>query len=186
MGCIYLNNIQYILYAGWLVGLYFVYHCAGLVTERRPVREWFQAGGILLVIIISTIGFAAYQALPFISYLPYQSRQTMTLADANYLALPAVGLMNTLFPIAQKFPEWEVYAGLLPLILSPLALLHPARREKWWWFGMFLFAVLFSLGSVTPLYTIMFKFVPGFSLLRVPARMWYVAAIALVMLATLG
>jgi Bacterial membrane protein YfhO len=183
--CIYLNNIQYILYAGWLVGLYFIYRCGGMILDRQPLRIWAQQLGILIVILAACVGLSAYQSFTFASYLPYQSRQAMTLTDANYLALPLVGLFNTIFPIAQKFPEWEVYAGLLPLILAPLAIRYAARREVWWWLLLFIFAALFSLGSVTPLYTLMFYGVPGFGFLRVPARMWYVAAIALAMLAAL-
>lgn len=184
--CIYLNNIQYILYAGWLVALYFVYCCVWLALKRQRPRIWLQHVGVLVVMGIACIGFSAFQSFTFASYLPYQSRQTMTLADADYLALPPIVLINTVFPLAQKFPEWEVYAGLLPLLLAPLALSRGVRREVGWWAGLFWFTVLFSLGSLTPLYSLMFYSVPGFSFLRVPARMWYVAAIALSMLAVMG
>ncbi len=180
--CIYLTNIQFILYAGWFVGLYFVYCCVEFIIKRSSRRVWIQHIGMMLIIGVSFIGFSAFQSFTFASYLPYQTRQAMTLADANYLALPPIVLMNTMFPLAQKFPEWEIYAGLLPLIFAPLAILYHTRREVGWWLGVFIFAGLFSLGSVTPLYTLMFYGVPGFNLLRVPARMWFVAAIALALL----
>lgn len=184
--CIYLNNIQYILYAGWLVVLYFVYRCVGLIIDRQPRRVWLGQLGVLVVIGVACIGFSAFQSFTFASYLPYQSRQTMTLADSNYLALPPIVLFNIIFPLAQKFPEWEVYAGLLPLLLAPLAFAKATRRESLWWLVLLVFSVLFSLGTITPLYSLMFYAVPGFGFLRVPARMWYVAAIALAMLTVMA
>jgi len=184
--CIYLTNIQFILYAGWFVGLYFLYRCVELVIKRSPRREWMQHIGVTLVIGLTFIGFSAFQLFTFASYLPYQSRQAMTLSDANYLALPPLVLMNLVFPLTQKFPEWEIYVGLLPLILAPLAIRYRSRREVGWWFGVFIFSVLFSLGTITPLFTLMFYSVPGFNLLRVPARMWYVAAIALALLTAMA
>lgn len=183
---IYLTNIQFILYMGFLVGLYFLYCCVALLIRRAVFKQWLRTAGVMLVIVASFAGFSAFQAFPFASYLPYQSRQAMTLTDANYLALPLVGLMHTVFPIAQKFPEWESYVGLLPLVFAPLAVSFLSKRDKVWWFGLLIFAVLFSLGTATPLYSVMFYGVPGFSLLRVPARMWYVAALVLILLAAIG
>jgi len=183
---IYLNNIQFILYAGWLVGLYLAYKLICWRVDHQPFAVAFRCLWLTVIILVTFIGLSAFNLFPFVSYLPYQSRQAMTLADANYLALPPVALINTLFPIAQKFPEWEVYSGLISLIFAPLAFRFAPRRELVIWLGLLIFAALFSLGSVTPLYDLMFYGVPGFSLLRVPARMWYVATIALAMLAGLA
>ena len=184
--CIYLTNIQFILYTGWLVGLYFAFCCVEQIIKRKSPSISLRYIGVMFVILATFAGLSAFNAFPFASYLLYQSRHAMSLADANYLALPVIGLMNAIFPIAQKFPEWEIYAGLLPLIFAPLALLYASRRELGWWLGLLIFAVLFSLGSATPLYSLMFYAVPGFSLLRVPARMWYVVPIALAMLTAIG
>lgn len=179
---IYLTNIQFILYGGWFVGVYFLYCCVEQVLRHKSLRVVLPYIGVMVVIFATFLGLSAFNSFPFASYLSYQSRHAMTLADANYLALPAIGLMNTVFPIAQKFPEWEIYVGLLPLMFAPLVLRYASRRELGWWGGVLIFAVLFSLGSATPLYPLMFYGVPGFSFLRVPVRMWYVAAIVLALL----
>lgn|GEM_PF-3585412 len=180
--CIYLNNIQFILYAVWLVILYGGFRAIEHLRRRDGLRVWLADAGILMLIGASTLGFAAFQAFPFASYLPYQARNAMTLEGANYLALPLPLLMNGFFPMAQKFPEWEIYAGLLPLLLVPLAGLHPNRRERHWWGLLLIVTALFALGSTTPLYTLLFYAAPGFNLLRAPARIWTVTLIAVALL----
>ncbi len=185
LAAIYLLNIQFILYMGWLVA------ACGLISawqgwrESRQMRSLVEHAAIGTVIFAICFGLAAFQILPFITYLPYQSREAMTLADGNYLALPPPLLIHTIIPIPFKFPEWEIYAGLLPLLFAPFAAFH-GKRKVFGWGLLLLFAVIFSLGSLTPLYTLFFQSVPGFRLLRVPARMWYFGAVALVMLGAFG
>jgi hypothetical protein len=184
--CIYVNNIQFILYAVWLVILYFAFRSVEHLRRRDGLRVWLADAGILALIGATTLGFSAYQAFPFASYLPYQARNAMTLDGSNYLALPLPLLMNSFFPMAQKFPEWETYAGLLPLLLLPLVGLHPNRRERRWWALLLIVTALFALGSTTPLYTLLFYLAPGFNLLRAPARIWTVTLIALALLTALA
>lgn len=181
LSLLYLTNLQFILYTGWFIGLYFVYSSALLFRERRW-RDILTQAGLLGAALIICVGFSAYQLFPFLSYLPYQSREAMTLESANHLALPVPLLFNTFFPISQKFPEWEIYVGLLPLILSPLAWLHSNRRETYFWIGVLVFAVIFAIGTATPLYAFMIQWIPGFRYVRVPARMWYFFALAAALL----
>ncbi len=185
LSLLYLTNLQFVLYTGWFIGVYFVYSSILLLRERRQ-RDIFIQVGLLLIALIICLGFSAYQLFPFLSYLPYQSREAMTLENANHLALPVPLLFNTLFPIPQKFPEWEIYVGLIPLILSPLAWLHSNRRETRFWVGVLIFAMIFAIGTTTPLYAFMIQWIPGFRYVRVPARMWYFAAFAAAMLVSLA
>jgi Bacterial membrane protein YfhO len=190
LSCIYMTNIQFILYAGWLLFLYFAYKL--ILSFRSPfiftlwIKNALTLSGLTALILALFAAFSAYQLFPFITFLPHQSREAMTLQSANYLALPPALLINAFIPTSFKFPEWELYVGVLPLILAPLAILNARRRETWFWLGLVIFSVLFSLGSATPLYTLMFYGIPGFGYLRVPTRMWYFAAFAAAMLVSLA
>lgn len=190
LSCIYMTNIQFILYAGWLLLLYFVYRLLLSFDSPFIFKRWFKNFlkllGLAALILGLFAAFSAYQLLPFLTYLPHQSREAMTLESANYLALPPALLINAFIPTSYKFPEWELYVGILPLILTPLAILNARKRETWFWLGLVIFSVLFSLGSTTLLYTFMFYIIPGFRYVRVPARMWYFAAISAAILTSLA
>lgn len=190
LSCVYMTNIQFILYAGWLLFLYVAYKVILSFTSPFVFQDWIRnvstLVGLSALILALFAAFSAYQLLPFATYLPYQSREAMTLESADYLALPPALLINALIPTSFKFPEWELYVGLLPLILAPLAVLNTRTRETRFWLGIAIFSVMFSLGSATPLYAFMFYVVPGFSYLRVPARMWYFAALAAAVLTALA
>jgi hypothetical protein len=190
LAVLYILNFVIIVYLGFLIGIYTLYLVVKIFSRRQSGHQIGAAtarlSALLIVIGLVAAGVAAFHWLPFLSYLPYQSREAMTLEDANYLTLPLPFLINFILPTAFKFPEWEAYAGLLLLVLLPLAFLHPNRASRRLWLFVLIFAGLFSLGSATPLYSLMYQFVPGFRLMRVPARMLYFAVIALALLASLS
>jgi hypothetical protein len=193
----FLIHVHIFFYTAVTIGLYFFYQvtASASATIRNPVlrgvwremgRRWLVQTGLLALMALLCAGLVAFELLPFASYLPYTSRESMTLAEANYHALPPTMLFSALMPSSFKFAEWELYVGLLPIVLFPLAWRHPRRRETVFWMGLAAFAVLFSLGSATPLFSFLFYWVPGFGWLRVPARMWFLAAVATTTLAGLA
>ncbi|MAS37062.1 MAG: hypothetical protein CL610_23885 [Anaerolineaceae bacterium] len=189
LAVLYVLNLFVLIYIVFFMGLYVLYQWLNVVFHHgvhQALPRIAKSVGALVLLAVAAAGLSAFHLLPLISYLPYQTREAMTLADANYLALPLPFLVNVIVPTPYQFPEWEAYSGLLPLIFLPLSLRHPNRREVYIWLFVLIFALLFSLGSVTPLYTLMFELVPGFSLLRVPARIWIFASIAIIMLAALS
>jgi hypothetical protein len=80
----------------------------------------------------------------------------------------------------------QLYLGIAPLLLAPAALLdwrRPAVR------ALALIAVLalvLSWGTHGPLFALLYRFLPGFRIIYLPARMGVVAAFALASLAAVG
>ncbi len=182
-GLLFTLNFVNFLYLAIFVGGYALLR---LIETRRDRRGLRQIVGVGLVLAIFLVGAAAFMLFPFLTFLPYQSRQTLTLADANYLALPWPFLFEFLYPSPFRFPEWTFHVGLLPLVLALIGLRHPSRREVGLWVAMLLFSLLFALGTATPLYGAFVRWVPGFSLMRVPARMLFFAVLPLIALSALG
>src|SRR5439155_25821585 len=81
------------------------------------------------------------------------------------------------------FHEIYAYAGLLPLLLAPVALLRCRAARP---YGLLAFlALLVMLGGGTPLYRLLYN-LPGGELLRAPARAGLVLDLALALLAGFG
>ena len=181
----FLLHVHVFFHTAWAIGLYFGYQTAvtGFSAWRKrqlgeEIRPWLAKAGRLALVALVCSGLAAFELLPFVTYLTHLSRETMTLSEANHYALPPVLLFSVAMPSSLKFPEWELYVGLLPLALAPLAILHPRRAEAGFWIVLAGFAVLFSLGTATPLFPLLYNWVPGFRWLRVPPRMWTYVAVA--------
>ena len=79
------------------------------------------------------------------------------------------------------------YAGLIPLLLLPLAFVTRRRRGEVWLFtGIAAASLVFALGATTPLFRMFYWLVPGVKLFRAPSSIMFVFAIAVVTVAALG
>jgi hypothetical protein len=178
----YVIHVQFFYYTALVIGMVYAYFVIFSWRDNRSLRVLGKPSSHLLVMVVICIGLAAFNLLPFITYLDYLSRETLTLAEANRDALPPGLVIFTIIPISLKFPEWEIYSGLLIFMLAPLAALSPRRRETRFWLVVALIFALLSLGTTTPLFSLAFHLIPGMRWLRVPSRMWLYTSIALVML----
>lgn len=103
--------------------------------------------------------------------------------------LPVTTLLRGLFvvPLQDRVPQELTFAPGIPiLLLAAFALLG---RRRWLtaglWIGVLAAAVL-SLGAATPVLPFLAEHVPGFGYFRAPARIWFVATLALAILGGLG
>ncbi len=79
------------------------------------------------------------------------------------------------------------YAGLVPLLLVPLAFMARRRRGEVWLFtGLAAASLIYALGATTPLFHLFYWLVPGVKLFRAPSSIMFVFAICIVTAAALG
>jgi hypothetical protein len=79
------------------------------------------------------------------------------------------------------------YAGLIPLLLLPLAIIARRRRAEVWLFtGLGAASLVYALGATTPLFHLFYWLVPGVKLFRAPSSIMFIFAIAVVTAAALG
>ena len=125
-------------------------------------------------------GLAAIALLPTLELLRYTARSALDYGEASRWSLPPLGLAGTISPLVFGrgaggwWPSWDRvevgYIGLSALIIA----FHLRGLRGWplgfWLVGFGIFGLLIAFGRYTPLHFLLFKFVPGFSSLRVPAR----------------
>lgn len=175
-----------------------------VVSSRAGALSLWRAAWPALALILAGLVAAALAAvllLPFWELLggtlrsapvPYATATAQSLpswqglllfAAPNALGNPAAGSYWPASRFSPYFHEIYAYAGLLPLLLAPVALAR--RRAALPYAALALLALLVMLGSHTPLYLAIYH-LPGGGLFRAPARAGLVVDFALAIVAAFG
>lgn len=188
------GHVQPLIYTVLALGLYFLYHAHG--HRQSNWRALLGMTSLLAVTMIVAFGVAAPALLPSYEMSRLSLRAGLTYQDASQYSLPPAALVGLLVPgifgrgpsgYWGPWPRVEVgYVGILPLLLASLALL--LRRDNLTRFLALLavLALFLALGNFTILHGWLYRFVPGFNMIRAPARFIYLLDFALAALAALG
>ncbi|KPL78656.1 hypothetical protein ADN00_05200 [Ornatilinea apprima] len=193
------RKFQWLLASGWAIGLMaatdlrILYICLlslavwSVSTFQKPAGNWMKAtatawlcAGTLSLLV------AAPQILPFLELLNQSNRGGLSIAEAGFSSLPPALILGSFFPPDVQFPEWFVYPGIGAMVLTGAGWAKGwhAEERRWAWAG--LTGAALALGTHTPLYALVYRLIPGVSMLRVPARWWIVVLFALAILSAKG
>jgi hypothetical protein len=200
------GHAQTAFYGGVLLAAYILFRM--VQAARRETRGWrLLLGHWSLVVVSLFIGvmLAAIQLLPT-AELMLQSQRS---GGVDY----DLAMTNSLWPwrlitfLAPDFfgnpglgdywgygTYWEDagYVGLLPLLLAIGAVARRNRgaegvgRQKWFWTICAVVALVLALGTNTPIFPFLFRYVPTFDLFQSPARWSAVTTTSLAALASLA
>jgi Bacterial membrane protein YfhO len=193
LALMFLGGEPTILYGtGWLLLGYLVYIKYG---------RWRELGqGILALASAFVLAglLTAVQLLPFIELLFHSSRQAgISFKEAAGFSLRPRELLELVFPylfVLSKFPwvsmSWVKlpYLGVVPAGLALFGLgLDRSRLTRWLaWTLVFLFLIVLGSRSPLPVYYLLYKLVPGFNLLRYPAKFLFLIVFLLSLLTGRG
>jgi hypothetical protein len=163
-------------------------------------RDWFRGRlprGLLGLACMLALGagMAAAQLVPTSELTLWSIRANgLTYQQATAVSLKGTMLLNALLPPfwspawLQVPPSSEFlgYTGVTALMLSLTALAYGRRRQMWFFAGLAALGLFLALGVQNPLYPALFRLVPGFSVLRVPARWLFVYSFGVAILAGMG
>jgi hypothetical protein len=171
-----------VAYVAWQIISNFKFQISNFKSQISNFQSLFLP---LFAIPLLAALLGAAQWLPLVELSRYSNR-SLSLAQAGEYALTPLTLLIGLFlPITQGGHETVIYLGLVPLILAVLGV-GRADRRSWFLAGVVIVAALFALGSATPLFELAYRWLPGMSWVRTPARAFLPASLALAILAGLG
>ena len=190
LGWQFIAHPQLAFYSGLVVGGYGLTMEIGRwrSQEHRPWRFILDGGGRWALASILTVMVAAVQLVPMVRFAPLSARADLSFSESSVSSLPPRYLVGPLLADHRGFMDYALYVGLPVLVLAGIALLiqSPCRREARWW-GCFVGgALIYALGTHTPLYAWIFSLLPVLSWLRAPSRIWFIAAAVMALLAGWG
>lgn len=158
----------------------FVYVALRLARELRHSNAGRYGVGVLLFYALS-FGLMAVQALPTRELARQSSR-----AAVNWDFITQGSLLPRDLPRLITGHSIE-YLGAIPIGLALIALISSRRRRHAGRFAIFtLIALLLCLGKYTPLYRVLFAYVPGFANFRIPFRFFVWVTFGVAVLAAMG
>ncbi len=174
--------------AGWPAGAYLSWLVLGLLVFRRRWERRTTVGLLYLGVAAGTAALLAgvllVPAAEFVWETNYAETRPLGRVDAEgYLTLlswlrPAGG--------SGSLESSQLYLGMTPLILALVGLTSLRRRNVAIFALLALLALLLAAGTHGPLFAPLYRWLPGFRIVYLPARLGIVAAFALATLAALG
>jgi hypothetical protein len=158
------------------------------------------AGGMLAV--VTAIGVAAVVLLPMYRYLredspragpgrgfEYSASWSLHAEEAVSLLIPefsGTDVQSETYWGKNPFKHNSEYGGALVFVLGVAGVIGLKGDRRRWAFGLMAFiALLYALGSGTPVFRLLYLVVPGLKNFRAPSLATFVAVAALTLLATL-
>lgn len=154
-------------------------------------------------LVIGILGAFA-QILPSLDFYAATRRAVMPYEETLLGKLPLDELPLLLFPHLyrpfwwrQTSPlaswshdyawEYSFYVGLVAMILAIMAIAaRPRRASVWMLVGAFVLGWIIALGDSTPVFKLVYQYVPWFKATRIPPRICWTANAALAVLAGMG
>ncbi|MCL4458972.1 MAG: YfhO family protein [Chloroflexi bacterium] len=190
------GHIQSFLYIIFAISLYALFHFYTSISARKPVKEAMTIAVIFTVFAVTSLGASAVLLLPSYELSRQAVRSEVSYAASTAYSLPPSQLISLIVPgffgrgPSAYWGQWlrteTGYIGILPLLAAALAL--SLRRERIIYFlgGLAALTLLLAMGGATALHGWIYQLLPGFNIIRAPARFVLLFDFAIAALAGLG
>jgi hypothetical protein len=183
---------QYVFYMGVAAGIY-----AALNLARARRRGKVMLG--LAVIVVGGICLSAVQLFTGLDEgresmrslgMPYEFASSYSFPPENYLTLVAPWCFGDAKNVAY-LGRWFVtdaslFVSVMGLALAACGMAWGARASRRFSITMLIVTLVLAMGGYTPVFYVLFNYVPGFNLFRGIDKFLWLAALFLSMLAAVG
>ena len=197
------NHVQMVFYGFIVIGFYFLYDVFGNLKADKIIAA--KKVGLFALTFIIGFGIAAYIYLSVYEYSQFSMRGGVAAGtgsglDFNYatnwslhpyetitLLIPSFfGYANIYYWGWMPFTESTVYVGIIPIILSAIALLIKRDRGTIFFAALAVIMLIMSFGRYFFVYDLLFKFFPFFDKFRAPAMILHLLPLTFGMMAAYG
>lgn len=182
-------HVQMAYFALWAYALYSVYRIVLSIRESGTI-PWLKSVGALAAVFLA-LGISAIQFYPSYDYVKTHSPRSGGGRGFDYAAswslhpeeivgevVPefagVAGVSSNTYWGRNAFKDNSEYGGLVILLLAVFAVFRTRFKDRWFFFGLGIFATLYALGAHTPLFTLFYNVVPNVKQMRAPAMIMFV------------
>lgn len=192
------GNAQFAFYAAIAATAYFLFSAFFDYSKNKKSRRLIFYLFAYIVLVFVSLGSAAIKLIPSMEFIRFSDRSAMDLSFVGSWSFPPQNLITYLLPEFYgdmiRFPYWGAgslwemcgYVGILPLILSIIAVIYDRNRYTMFFGGLALVSLLGAMGECTPLFKIFYYFLPGFSKFRGHSKMIILFAFSVSVLSAFG
>ncbi|MCB1194659.1 YfhO family protein [bacterium] len=189
----FIGHTQLFYYMMLIAAAYFFTRSMTEQSGRKTNSLFLFSGAGILTILLSAI-----LLIPLLEFSRFFNRAGGTdLSFASSLSISLTdAIKETMNPARDLLPYpafynlfWEktVYIGWIPCLLAILSIKNKQLRiHRFFFGGLILFCLLFSLGKSAGLFTALYYGLPGIAFFRVPSRMWFFAVYGCAVLSAIG
>jgi len=171
---------------------------AGLYSALRLTQNWsWRLAAGLLAIYLGGAAISAVQLLPTGQTmretirglpLPFEFASQLAFPPENFITLLAPGFFGEAAFYWGRGFLWETcfFIGVAGVLLALYATIYCEWKTKWIPLVVLLFALVLALGVHTPVYRVLYQWLPGFNKFRSVSKFIFAASLFLALLAGTG
>jgi hypothetical protein len=198
------NHVQIVYYALMVIGLYALYRL--LIDARENPRQIPAKAAMLAGTLVVALCIASYVYLSVYEYSQFSIRGGgtegakggLTWEYATNWSMHPLELITLLIPSffgfqspyywgSMPFTSSTIYLGVLPILLSVIALVYRRDRLTWFLFALTVLTLLMSFGKHFGFfYQLLFDYLPFFSKFRAPSTVLHLLPFTLGLLGAYG
>jgi len=203
------SHMQAAYFTVWGISAYFLFRLAQVWRAERSAGGAARLLGLFALAGVLGVGVAAVQFVPPLLYLREWSHRAERTVQAEAQSAYEYSTQWSMHPeeaMAMVVPEFvganmpsdtkpantywgrnvfklnHEYAGLVPLLLIPLAFVRRRDARSWFFLALGVASLLYALGATTPAFRL-FYLIPGVKLFRAPSIIIFLVGLSV---STLG
>ena len=180
---------QYVFYVGIVAGFYSILRLTGEWNWRLALQ--------LLAIYLGGAALTAVQLLPAIAatnetvrgiQVPFEFASQCGFPPENFMTLIGPTLFGDPGHYWGRCYLWETsfFLSITGLVLAGYAAIQPDRKSKWIPLTIIFVTLVLALGAYTPLFSLLYRYIPGFDRFRATSKFIFPVSLFVVLLAATG
>ena len=197
------NHPQLAYFAMWGLGLYFLVNLIWDYKDNRKVARLIKPVAYFVVALVLGLALSLVQILPpyiYVNKFSPRAEGARGYEFATSWSFHPEELVSQFVPefaglnLETENTYWgrnpfkinSDYGGIIPLIFAVIALALVRNRKIWFFSGLGLLALIYSLGAHTPLFRLFYYFVPQVKSFRAPGLILFLLVFSVLVLALFG
>jgi hypothetical protein len=196
--CLYTSQIQmtYFVLGGLLC--YWAMHTVLLWKKEKKISALVPSSGLFAIAVFVGVGLALFQLLPSFLYIrdafsvrgvdrgfEYAASWSLHWPEFFSLWVPEFGNTLNYYWSENAFKLNSEYAGMMATMFAVLAIVVKPKGWRFFWGGVCVVTVLYSLGAHTPVFRIAYALIPGIKKFRAGSMLMFWFSFGTILLTSL-